>query len=347
MKKILIIDDDAKTLAQISDAFGSYTDLEVLTARRANLAAQILTLIKVDMVITDIDSPEVNGLKFMSYLKKKHPGLPVSAMGSFDFDKISSKLDAVGVSQYFHKPIDLDGLVKTLSDKLDIGAEGRIHGISLPSFLQLVNMEEKTCTLKVQSGAKTGYIYCMSGDLIAAETGRLRGKEALFEIMFWEQTAIQLEEVCKKQDVEITEPLTYLLMESHRARDEKESEQDRCEQKTLPESHPAPDKDMEALSASLEKHPGVYEYAIFDEQNNLKNHHPQAGAVLKLTPSLYTEAADETKAFLHAGILKYVVIHTKGGVRYSLFDHKKHRIAAALKPGVRPAEFIKDVRREL
>jgi CheY-like chemotaxis protein len=341
VKKILIIDDDAKNLARISEAFGSYTDLEVLTARRANLAAQILNLIKVDMVITDVDSPEVNGLKFVSYLKKKHPGLSVSAMGSSDFPKISPKLDAVGISQYFHKPIDLDGLVKTLADKLDIGAEGRIHGISLPSFLQLVNMEEKTCTLKVQSGCKTGYIYCISGDLIAAETGSLNGKEALFEIMFWEQTSIQLEEVCKKQDVEITEPLTYLLMESHRARDEKESEE------SLPASHPVADKDVEVLSASLEKHPGVYEYAIFDDQNNLKNHHSQAGSVLKLMPSLYADAADETKAFLHAGMLKYVVLHTKGGVRYSLFDHKNYRIAVALKPGVKPADFIKDVRREL
>ncbi|OQX09255.1 MAG: hypothetical protein BWK80_47090 [Desulfobacteraceae bacterium IS3] len=347
MKKILIIDDDATNLARISDAFGSYTDLEVLTARRANLAAQILNLIKVDMVITDVESPDVNGLKFVSYLKKKHPGLSVSGMGSSDFSKIKSKLDGVGISQYFHKPIDLDGLVKTLSDKLDIGAEGRIHGISLPSFLQLVNMEEKTCTLKVQSGCKTGYIYCMSGDLIAAETGKLKGREALFEIMFWEQTTIQLEDVCKKQDVEITEPLTYLLMESHRVRDEKESEQVQCEQEILPESQPAPDKEMDVLIASLKKHSGVYEYAIFDDQNNLKNHHSQEDSILKLTPSVYADAADETKAFLHAGLLKHIVIHTKGGIRYSLFDHKNYRIAVALKPGVKPADFIKDMRREL
>ena len=69
--------------------------------------------------------------------------------------------------RYFLKA-DLETLVKTIVSDLNIASEGRIHGISLPSFLQLINMEEKTCTINVHSGAKIGCIYCKDGELVGA-----------------------------------------------------------------------------------------------------------------------------------------------------------------------------------
>ncbi|NJL60126.1 MAG: DUF4388 domain-containing protein, partial [Desulfobacteraceae bacterium] len=43
----------------------------------------------------------------------------------------------------------METLIKAVVADLNIASEGRIQGISLPSFLQLINMEEKTCTLRI------------------------------------------------------------------------------------------------------------------------------------------------------------------------------------------------------
>ncbi|NJL60125.1 MAG: response regulator [Desulfobacteraceae bacterium] len=82
MKKILIVEDDDKYLARISKAFEAYEEAEVITARRAQLAAQILQLIRVDLIIVEVDSEEVSGFKLLSYLSKNYPKIQIVAIGS-------------------------------------------------------------------------------------------------------------------------------------------------------------------------------------------------------------------------------------------------------------------------
>jgi CheY-like chemotaxis protein len=314
----------------------------VITARRAQLAAQILQLIRVDLIIVEVDSEEVSGFKLLSYLSKNHPKIPVVAIGASLFSKFRSKLENAGVARYFQKS-DMETLIKAIVADMNIASEGRIQGISLPSFLQLINMEEKTCTLRICSGTQTGYIYCQEGELIAAETGNLKGKAALFDIIFWKQTRIQVESICKKQEVQITEPLAYLLMESHRLRDEQEEVlQIRSDKGKSTERQDVHKGFMEMLGRNM----GVYEYAMFDRQDSLEEYHSPSGSLLTVTPSPYLLAAEEIRSLLHSGVLQYMVIHTKGGIRYSLFQHLNRRFAVALKPGVKPSEFMKDIRRD-
>lgn len=342
MKKILIVEDDEKYLARISKAFEAYEEAEVITARRAQLAAQILKLITVDMLIVEVDSEEVSGFKLLSYLSKNHPKIPVVAIGASLFSKFRSKLGNAGVSRYFQKS-DLETLIKAIVADMNIASEGRIQGISLPSFLQLINMEEKTCTLIIRSGTQIGHIYCKDGELIAAETGNLKGKAALFNIMFWKQTRIQVESICKKQDIEITEPLAYLLMESHRLKDEQEDVL-----QILPDEAKSSERQgvHKGFMEMLGRNTGVYEYAMFDAQDGLEEYHSPSGSLLTVAPSPYFLASEEIRSLLHSGALQYMVIHTKGGIRYSLFRHLNRRFAVALKPGVKPSDFMKDIRRD-
>jgi hypothetical protein len=55
---------------------------------------------------------------------------------------------------------------------------GQIHGISLPSFLQMSEMEGATYTLKVTSGNRTGHLYLDGGSLIAAQFEGQTGNDA-------------------------------------------------------------------------------------------------------------------------------------------------------------------------
>lgn len=105
---------------------------------------------------------------------------------------------------------------------MNSGLEGRIRGLSLPAFLQMSEMEENTCTLRISSNhhAEIGFLYLLNGKLIAAETGSLQAVEAAYEIIRWDDPVIDIETEMSKRNDEINMPLMNILMDSLRVKDE-------------------------------------------------------------------------------------------------------------------------------
>ncbi len=100
----------------------------------------------------------------------------------------------------------------------DIG--GRIHGISLPSFLQMAEMEKSSFTLRVTSRHRVGMLHLQEGNLFAAEFDELKGNEAAFNIISWDDASIDIEPLAMADNGEIKMPLMHLLMESLKLKDE-------------------------------------------------------------------------------------------------------------------------------
>ncbi len=100
----------------------------------------------------------------------------------------------------------------------DVG--GQIHGISLPSFLQMSEMEESTFTLKVSKGNDVGLLFLSKGELIAAEIDLCAGSEAAYRIISWENVSIEIHAEDPDRPREINEPLMHILMESLKIKDE-------------------------------------------------------------------------------------------------------------------------------
>lgn len=97
---------------------------------------------------------------------------------------------------------------------------GQIHGISLPSFLQMSEMEGATYTLRVTSGNRTGFLYLDGGSLIAARYADQTGNAAAYRIISWDSAAIQIEAADPDQVREINDPLMHVMMESLKIKDE-------------------------------------------------------------------------------------------------------------------------------
>jgi len=122
---------------------------------------------------------------------------------------------------------------------VDAGVGGQLQGISLDSFLQMVQMEKTTCTLKVVSGKREGLLYILKGDLIAAETQDLQNMDAACDIISWDDTVIEIDNSCAKTENEINQPLMHVLMEGLKLKDEKSAaEPDDGEGQTVPSDTP-------------------------------------------------------------------------------------------------------------
>jgi len=83
----------------------------------------------------------------------------------------------------------------------------------------MLEQDRHTCKVQVQSGNEQGFLYFEDGDLIDAEQGHLRGTEAAYVIISWDNTSIALGETVTRTR-QIEHPLGYILLNAAKQHDE-------------------------------------------------------------------------------------------------------------------------------
>ncbi len=104
---------------------------------------------------------------------------------------------------------------------MDNNYQGHISGIPLTSFLQLIELDRKTCTLRVTSGKRRGSLYFVNGELWDAQSGDEYGEETALRIISWRQVTIDIEDRCPLTIKNIDLPLGFMLIEGVRRGDER------------------------------------------------------------------------------------------------------------------------------
>lgn len=108
---------------------------------------------------------------------------------------------------------------------------GQIGGVSLASFLQVLEQERKSCTLVVDCEGRSGCFYFNSGVLVDASCGDLLGEEAAYKLLSLSEPSFRV--AAPEQRLQrIRQPLAHLLLTAATRHDEKkfeEQQQDREE----------------------------------------------------------------------------------------------------------------------
>ncbi|MGL4553358.1 MAG: protein-glutamate methylesterase/protein-glutamine glutaminase [Gemmataceae bacterium] len=105
--RVMVVDDSVVIRRQVSDELGLDPAIEVVsTATNGKQALAKLEQVTADLVILDIEMPEMDGLETLVHLRKKYPKLPVIMFSSLTERGAAATLDALsrGASSYFPKP---------------------------------------------------------------------------------------------------------------------------------------------------------------------------------------------------------------------------------------------------
>jgi twitching motility two-component system response regulator PilG len=113
-----------------------------------------------------------------------------------------------------------DSFMKPENTNNSIRLSGFMNGIAIDSFVQLIESEEKTCTAKVASTDRCGYLYFDKGLLVDAQLREMRGEQAALEILGWQNVQIEVLYSAKPMQKTIRRSLKQLLLESVRMKDE-------------------------------------------------------------------------------------------------------------------------------
>lgn len=110
MIKILIIEDDA-SLSQLYSIVLKNAGFETCQAANGEAAWDILERESINLIITDIMMPVMDGYEFMKLLRKENPVMPVLMITAKDDMSSKSKGFLLGTDDYMTKPIELDEMV--------------------------------------------------------------------------------------------------------------------------------------------------------------------------------------------------------------------------------------------
>lgn len=230
MKNVLIVDDEETVRVTLSEWFSTTygsKEYKVFTANNGIEAIKILAANQIDLLMTDLNMPKMDGFELLAQMKSDHPRIPIIVISAFSTPDIKTKVVDLGALRFIPKPFsfsDLEGInFPKLLEAPKKSDRGHVNGISLQSFLQLISMEAKSCTLTINAGGKTGEIFLERGELMDARTGKLEGEEASFEIVSWndEGLTIEIDNVCRTKERKIEFPIMHLLMEAARMADER------------------------------------------------------------------------------------------------------------------------------
>ena len=115
---ILIVDDEnalVELTAEILQNQGYYT----YTANTAKKAIEILNNKPVDLMITDIIMPEMDGYQLTSTVQKKYPRIKIQLVSGFNDEYNLGLINLSLAQKLIHKPINSQVLLKNIRDLLD------------------------------------------------------------------------------------------------------------------------------------------------------------------------------------------------------------------------------------
>lgn len=112
-KRILVVDDEENTRIALTRLLAR-EGYEVCTATDGSDALNLIRSQPVELIITDLNMPVMDGLAFLKELNREHPRSHVIMLTAYG--EVESYLEALnlGAFEYLNKPVKLDELLKVI-----------------------------------------------------------------------------------------------------------------------------------------------------------------------------------------------------------------------------------------
>ncbi len=173
----------------------------VLSAGRTRDAMNLLKQQVPDLIISDVDLPDLDGFQFLEHLKKEKP------TRSIPFLFLSDKNDSTYIARALRLGAD-DYLLRTYSMEILFlkirkvlaraerergyrpeerrGVSGSLREMGILEIIQILGAGAKTARIELRRESERADIYMSDGQTIYASIGDQEGEDAFYRIMSWE-----------------------------------------------------------------------------------------------------------------------------------------------------------------
>jgi two-component system chemotaxis response regulator CheY len=120
MAKVILTVDDSRSIRQMVSFTLTQAGYQVVEAVDGKDALDKLTVTSVDMVITDLNMPNVNGIELITQVRKqpKYKFIPILMLTTESQDAIKQQGKAAGATGWIVKPFNATQLVDVVKKVL-------------------------------------------------------------------------------------------------------------------------------------------------------------------------------------------------------------------------------------
>lgn len=134
MNRILLLEDDLE-LNLTASAFLKSKGFEVASAHDVNEAWDIMYEGSVDLIVSDIMLPKVDGFEFVSMVREEDRNIPIIFISAREDFEAKSRGFREGIDDYMVKPLDLEELYLRILALLRRSSIRESHRIEVGSFV--------------------------------------------------------------------------------------------------------------------------------------------------------------------------------------------------------------------
>ena len=120
MKNVLVVEDSKAIRSMIRVSLEETGGFFAVEAGNGFEALKTLPSRRFDLIITDINMPDINGLELISYLKSNptYRGIPLIIVSTEKTEEDKKRGIALGASGYVEKPFTKEQLITTVAKVL-------------------------------------------------------------------------------------------------------------------------------------------------------------------------------------------------------------------------------------
>jgi DNA-binding NtrC family response regulator len=119
MRKILVIDDDQAVLNYLNIFLLQTDEYEIATLNNSSQAFAELQNNNYDVLILDMDMPEVTGIEILKYISEKSIDIITVVLTGVEDIELAVSAMKLGAQDYLTKPVDNDNLLGVISSALN------------------------------------------------------------------------------------------------------------------------------------------------------------------------------------------------------------------------------------
>ena len=116
MQRVLIIDDSSATRAYIRAALEEMAEMQVSEAASGFDALRILPRERFDLLVVDINMPNINGLELISFIRRSetHRETPLLIISTEASERDRARAMQLGANGYLAKPFTAEALAEAV-----------------------------------------------------------------------------------------------------------------------------------------------------------------------------------------------------------------------------------------
>jgi response regulator RpfG family c-di-GMP phosphodiesterase len=211
-ERILIVDHevDFATLLElrlINDSF------DAKMARTAEDAIEMAKVEPPSLIIAEVELPDMSGFEMIEKIKEipETNDVPFVFLSRNDDSASVDKSFKLGAQDFIPKPIKVDIL----------GAvSGQLSEMDIPAIVQILGAGRKTGRITLENKGETAVIEMEEGRLVNAIIDDLKGEEAFYKILYWEEGSFTIDPSAEVAERLINMSIDSLMLEGYRRMDE-------------------------------------------------------------------------------------------------------------------------------